>query len=97
MNFTQTMMAAAVSGILSGVSGCASEPPPPAESPASAAAPTEAAPADAAPAGAAPAPEAEKHACKGQNTCAGRGGCKTDKHDCKGKNECKGQGGCKTT
>jgi hypothetical protein len=92
MNFTQTMMAAAIGGILAGVAGCGGgEATPPAESPASAAAPAEAAPADAA-----AAPEAEKHACKGQNTCAGRGGCKTDKHDCKGKNECKGQGGCKT-
>jgi hypothetical protein len=94
MNFTQTMMAAAVSGILSGVTGCGGGATPPAESPPSAAAPAEAAPAEAA--AASPAPEAEKHACKGQNTCAGRGGCKTDKHDCKGKNECKGQGGCKT-
>ncbi len=91
MNFSQTMMAAAISGILAGVSGCGGgETTPPAESPSSAAAPAEA------PADVAAAPEAEKHACKGQNTCAGRGGCKTDKHDCKGKNECKGQGGCKT-
>ncbi|HEY8944925.1 MAG TPA: hypothetical protein VIM73_11720 [Polyangiaceae bacterium] len=37
----------------------------------------------------------DKHACKGQNACKGRGGCKTDKHACKGQNACKGQGGCK--
>jgi hypothetical protein len=37
----------------------------------------------------------EKHACKGQNACKGHGGCKTDKHACKGQNACKGQGSCK--
>jgi len=36
-----------------------------------------------------------KHACKGKNGCKGQGGCKTDKHACKGQNACKGQGGCK--
>jgi hypothetical protein len=36
-----------------------------------------------------------KHACKGQNACKGQGGCKTEKHACKGQNACKGQGGCK--
>ncbi len=38
----------------------------------------------------------EKHACKGMNSCKGKGGCKTDAHACKGMNACKGQGGCKT-
>jgi len=38
-----------------------------------------------------------KHACKGQNACKGQGGCKSDKNSCKGQNTCKGQGGCKTT
>jgi len=42
------------------------------------------------------APDGAKHACKGQNTCKGLGGCKTDKHACKGQNACKGQGGCRT-
>ena len=37
----------------------------------------------------------DKHGCKGQNACKGHGGCKTDKHACKGQNACKGQGGCK--
>lgn len=37
----------------------------------------------------------DKHGCKGQNACKGKGGCKTDKHGCKGQNACKGQGGCK--
>lgn len=92
MNFTATMMAAAVSGILAGVTGCGGAGTPPAESPS-----TAAEPAVAAPAGVAAAPEAEKHACKGQNTCAGRGGCKTDQNACKGQNTCKGRGGCKTS
>jgi hypothetical protein len=34
----------------------------------------------------------EKHACKGQNSCKGNGGCGATK----GKNDCKGQGGCST-
>jgi len=38
----------------------------------------------------------EKHACKGMNSCKGKGGCKTEAHACKGMNACKGQGGCKT-
>ncbi|HTQ03872.1 MAG TPA: hypothetical protein VMI54_08440 [Polyangiaceae bacterium] len=37
----------------------------------------------------------DKHDCKGQNACKGKGGCKTDTHACKGQNACKGQGGCK--
>ena len=41
-------------------------------------------------------PAAEKHACKGQNSCKGNGGCKTDKNECAGKNECKAAGGCAT-
>lgn len=31
--------------------------------------------------------------CKGQNSCAGLGGCDTSAHECAGKNDCKGQGG----
>ena len=38
----------------------------------------------------------EKHACKGMNSCAGKGGCKTGDNGCKGKNSCKGKGGCRT-
>ncbi len=41
-------------------------------------------------------PKAEKHACKGQNSCKGNGGCKTGDNGCKGKNSCKGKGGCAT-
>jgi hypothetical protein len=41
-------------------------------------------------------PKGGKHACKGQNACKGQGGCKTDQHACKGQNACKGQGGCKS-
>ena len=48
----------------------------------------------------------EKHECKAHNECKGQGGCATAKHECKGKNdckqqgkgganECKGKGGCK--
>jgi len=38
----------------------------------------------------------EKHACKGLNSCKGRGGCKSSDNGCKGKNSCKGKGGCAT-
>ncbi|MDX1923078.1 MAG: hypothetical protein SFW65_08125 [Alphaproteobacteria bacterium] len=38
----------------------------------------------------------EKHACKGQNSCKGNGGCKTERNACKGQNACKGLGGCAT-
>ena len=37
---------------------------------------------------------AEKHSCKGLNTCKGTGGCKTGDNGCAGKNSCKGKGGC---
>jgi hypothetical protein len=37
---------------------------------------------------------ADKHACKGQNRCKGKGGCKSGANACKGKNSCKGKGGC---
>jgi len=77
-----SLLAAAVSGILLGgsVAAFAADPPP---------APSKDAPSkDKAAAGA-------KHACKGQNGCKGQGGCKSDKHACKGQNACKGQGGCK--
>jgi hypothetical protein len=40
--------------------------------------------------------DTDKHACKGQNSCKGKGGCKTGDQGCKGKNSCKGNGGCKT-
>jgi hypothetical protein len=39
---------------------------------------------------------AEKHACKGLNTCNGKGGCKTGDKGCAGKNSCTGKGGCAT-
>lgn len=42
-------------------------------------------------------PEAtDRHACKGQNACKGKGGCKTEKNACRGHNACKGMGGCRT-
>jgi hypothetical protein len=37
-----------------------------------------------------------KHACKGQNTCKGTGGCGSGDMGCAGKNTCKGKGGCAT-
>src|SRR5882672_5847348 len=101
MNVSYSLVAAAVSGILLGAPGCGgSQTEPMSPAPATSASDTMAAPATSA----APAPEAsamgpemggEKHACKGQNECKGKGNCKTDKHACKGQNECKGQGGCK--
>ena len=38
----------------------------------------------------------EKHACKGLNSCKGKGGCRSSDNGCKGKNSCKGKGGCAT-
>jgi hypothetical protein len=37
-----------------------------------------------------------KHSCKGKNDCKGQGGCKSGDNGCKGKNSCKGKGGCAT-
>jgi hypothetical protein len=47
-------------------------------------------------AGQAAADPVEKHACKGLNSCKGKGGCKSSDNGCKGKNSCKGKGGCAT-
>lgn len=88
---TNAIIAAAVSGILLGItSGCAAD---------DAAKPndnsTKEAPAkgdgksDTAPAA------AEKNICKGRNSCKNKGGCKSA-GGCAGKNECKGKGGCAT-
>ena len=38
--------------------------------------------------------KAEKHVCKGHNSCKGKGGCSTGDNGCAGKNSCKGKGGC---
>jgi hypothetical protein len=46
--------------------------------------------------GQAAADPVEKHACKGLNSCKGKGGCKSSDNGCKGKNSCKGKGGCAT-
>ncbi len=103
MNMTNSLMAAAVTGILSGAMACGGQ-----ASPTPAAPDAEAAPA--APVADATSPEPvndripadndsstpSKHACRGLNDCKGRGGCKTDLNTCRGKNECKGRGGCKT-
>lgn len=78
---TSILIAAAISGIVSGAQGDSQTP---------------AVRADSSTIGAQPLDDAKgKHACKGQNACKGQGGCKTDKHACKGQNACKGQGGCK--
>ena len=37
--------------------------------------------------------EMAHQSCKGQNKCAGMGGCGTPDHKCAGQNSCKGQGG----
>jgi hypothetical protein len=39
-----------------------------------------------------PADSADKHVCKGHNSCKGKGGCKTGDAGCAGKNSCKGKG-----
>jgi hypothetical protein len=107
MNRTNSLMAAAVTGILAGAAACGGQASP---APAAPAAEAPAAEAPAAPMADASASEpvndripsdndsstASKHACKGLNDCKGRGGCKTDLNTCRGKNECKGRGGCKT-
>ncbi len=41
-----------------------------------------------------PADKAEKHVCKGHNSCKGKGGCSSGDNGCAGKNSCKGKGGC---
>jgi hypothetical protein len=38
----------------------------------------------------------DRHACKGQNSCRGKGACEEGDNGCKGKNSCKGKGGCRT-
>jgi hypothetical protein len=84
MKLSDTLLAAAVTGILVGAAACGSSPKPDAAT-------------GGTPAVADPAAAVEKHACKNQNTCKGKGGCKVEgKNACKGQNDCKGQGGCKT-
>jgi hypothetical protein len=41
-----------------------------------------------------PQDKADKHTCKGHNSCQGKGGCKTGDNGCAGRNSCKGKGGC---
>jgi hypothetical protein len=80
------LLAAAISGIVVGVSGLA-QAQPRHEAGSSAGTADDSVQLD--------GKSGEKHACKGQNACKGQGGCKTEKHACKGHNACKGQGGCK--
>jgi hypothetical protein len=81
MKMTDTLLAAAVTGILLGVTGCGGAPAPEAETGTSEAAMT-----------GAKHDCKGMNACKGQGGCKVEG-----KNACKGQNECKGQGGCKTT
>jgi hypothetical protein len=41
-----------------------------------------------------PSDKAEKHVCKGHNSCKGKGGCASGDNGCAGQNSCKGKGGC---
>ncbi|HTN90439.1 MAG TPA: hypothetical protein VL242_42485 [Sorangium sp.] len=86
MDMGKTLALTAVSGMVAGLAGCASSPPPDPET---------AAPAGEPAAAEAPAEASAKECCAGKNECKGKGGCKGNGHDCSGKNECKGQGGCK--
>ena len=61
MNLSETLVAAAVSGLLFGVSGCDKN-----DKPANTPAAMSSTPSTGA-----------KHACKGMNDCKGQGGCKT--------------------
>jgi hypothetical protein len=89
MQWTNTLLAAAATGIVAGATGCnkdaaRSDSQPQASASAMATG------------GSSVASSPAKHACKGQNACKGQGGCKdSEKHACKGENACKGQGGCK--
>ncbi|MBK8097540.1 MAG: hypothetical protein IPK26_10550 [Planctomycetes bacterium] len=99
------ILSAAVTGLLFGTAACSKEAATPST-------PGANQPAGGAPSGA-PVGDVEKHACKGMNTCKGKGGCGATKaknecagkgecatvahHGCATKNECKGQGGCGAT
>jgi hypothetical protein len=100
MNMTNTLLAAAVTGILAGAAACGGQATPEPAAPAAEAPAAPMAGADPHPNDRIPADNdsgsPSKHACKGLNDCKGRGGCKTDLNTCRGKNECKGRGGCKT-
>jgi hypothetical protein len=86
MSWTNVLVAAAVTGMLAGVTGCEDKSKD--TKPAATGAPVNAMPTAAG--------SGSKHDCKGKNACKGQGGCKdSDKHACKGQNACKGQGGCK--
>jgi len=85
MKVSHALLAAAVSGVFVGVTGCATTAAPAGPSSAGMPGSTTAA-----------AMPAAKHDCKGKNDCKGNGGCKSGNNGCKGKNDCKGQGGCKT-
>lgn len=81
MKMNDSLLAAAISGIVLGAGACANAPPAQTVSTSTTSAPVV---------------DGTKHACKGQNNCKGQGGCKVEgKNACKGQNTCKAQGGCK--
>jgi hypothetical protein len=94
MKLTQTLTAAAVTGILAGAAACGSQATPPAapaggEAPPAAAAGEEAPPATAAVSDAG-TPTTDDRTPVPTNAT------RPSKHACKGLNDCKGRGGCKT-
>jgi hypothetical protein len=94
---SSSLVPLAVAGLLAGLSACGDNKPaetkteskPAVESHAPSSA-TKEAPKPAA------GTTAEKHSCKGLNSCKGKGGCKTGDNGCAGKNSCKGKGGCES-
>jgi hypothetical protein len=92
MNKTKNLLAAAVTGLFLGSTfGCTQEASStaPEQKPAEQSAPTKGA-------SAAALAVSEKHACKGLNSCAGKGGCSSGDNKCAAKNSCAGKGGCAT-
>lgn len=80
----KTLAFTAVGGLVAGLMGCAGSDAKPADGAAAPTADPSAAP-------------ATKDCCKGQNSCAKKGGCQVEgAQSCKGKNECAKKGGCKS-
>ncbi|MFO0619463.1 MAG: hypothetical protein U0414_43145 [Polyangiaceae bacterium] len=79
----KTVALTAVGGMVVGIVGCGSSTP-------EGTAPAGGSASPSASAAAADAP----HCCAKLNSCAGKGGCKTDENKCRGLNSCKNKGGC---
>jgi len=84
MKIANSLLLAAVGGVIAGTAGCGSDMKPAGEPGMSNMSGSQAMP-------------MAKHGCKGQNECKNQGGCKTNANGCKGQNECKAKGGCKTS